>query len=148
MTAARPCLTYATKLLMTALLITALQFPARAAENPSLEGVYAWTGVDVDGTAIHGLVHVKRHGDSFLVAWLLHPDDTLPAAVGVGVAGEGMLAVLFYGPLTDAVVLYRIEDGGRRLVGRWVAAGGDGAVHPDVLTRVPDELRSSAETGP
>jgi hypothetical protein len=137
----------AVKFLIAALLVAVLPLGATAAENAPLEGVYAWKGVDVDGESIGGLVHVIRHGDSFLIAWLLHPDDPLPAAVGIGVAAEGMLAVLFYGPLTDAVVLYRIEDGGHRLVGRWVAVGGDGVVYPDVLTRLPDEMPSAAETG-
>jgi hypothetical protein len=109
---------------------------AYATEEAQLEGVYSWKGVDGDGTEIGGFVQVVRHGESFLVAWMSSQDDLVPAAVGVGVADKGMLAVLFYGPLTDAVVLYRIEDGKRRLVGRWVAAGGDGAVNPDLLIRV------------
>lgn len=136
------------KFIVTLLLVAVLPIGASAAETPHLEGVYVWKGVDVDGTPMSGLVQVVRRGESFLVAWLLHRDDPLPAAVGVGVAGGGMLAVLFYGPLTDAVVLYRIEDGGRRLVGRWVATDGDGAVHPDVLTRLADETPSSEDVCP
>ena len=110
-----------------------------AEESPQLEGVYSWKGVNGDGSETRGRVHIVRHGDTFLVAWMLPEDDLLPIAVGVGVADGGMFAVLFYGPLTEGVVLYRIEDGGRRLVGRWVSAGGDGTTHPDVLTRIPDE---------
>lgn len=133
---------------LTMLLVAVLPTAPSAEQDPQLEGVYSWKGVDVDGREIGGLVHVVRHGGSFLVAWMLSPDDALPAAVGVGVAARGMLAVLFYGPLTDAVVLYRIEDGGRRLIGRWVAVGGDGTVHPDVLTRLLDETPSSEDACP
>jgi hypothetical protein len=129
---------------LMALALAALPNAARAADEPQLEGVYSWKGVDADGTEIGGIIHVVRHGGSFLIAWMMSSDDDLPAAVGVGVAGDGMLAVLFYGPLTDALVLYRIEEGGRRLVGRWVAAGGDGSVHPDLLIRVPEEAPSRA----
>ena len=132
-----------TSVISMVLFVAVFPITARATEEPQLEGVYLLKGVDVDGSEVQGRVRVLRQGESFLVAWMRPHDDTLPVAVGVGVADGGMLAVvIFYGPLTERVALYRIEEGGRRLVGRWVADGGEWATHSDVLTRVEGEVRS------
>jgi hypothetical protein len=131
--------------LAVAIVLAALVVGASVAHaaDSSLEGLYTAEGQNPDGTPYRELVKIVRHGDSFLVAWLVvRMEDeemvVVPRAAGVGVVNGGMLAVSYYGQddLTG-VVLYQIENGGQRLAGHWVVANGDGAIHTETLTRLP-----------
>jgi hypothetical protein len=122
-----------------ALLVPAV--PMAFGAEPALEGTYTATGLNPDGSEYHAVVRIVRRGESFLVAWLYPKlvDESIVLTArsgGVAVKSGGMLAVSYYGQDLTGVVLYQIEDGGERLVGRRVAAEGDGAVHSEMLTRV------------
>ena len=136
--------------LLVAVLIAVVAPAARAAEEPRLEGIYLAKGLNPDGTEYRGVVDVAQRGDSFVVTWMIPYTDgetilLVPTAVGIGILEGGMLAVSYYGSKMAGIVLYRIEDDGRRLAGRWVVAGGDGGAHSETLTKVPEEV---AEPGP
>ena len=131
--------------LSVAVLIAVAAPAARAAEGPRLDGMYLSKGLNPDGTEYRGVVDVARQGDSFVVTWMIPYTDgetilLVPTAVGIGILEGGMLAVSYYGSKMAGIVLYRIEDDGRRLAGRWVVAGGDGGVYSETLTKVPMEV--------
>jgi len=52
----------------------------------------------------------------------------VPRSAGIGVASDEVLAVSYYAQDVSGVILYRIEDSGQRLVGRWLVAGADGTL--------------------
>ena len=113
---------------------------ARAAE-PTLEGLYGAEGINPDGSPYRGVVKIIRRGESFLVAWIFpyQVDETtvlVPTSAGVGVTSAGTLAVSYYGQDMTGVILYQIENGGQRLIGRWAPANGEGAVHSETLTKL------------
>ena len=115
--------------------------PMAFGAEPALDGTYTATGFNSDGSEYHAVVRIVRRGESFLVAWLVPKivDEAMvlvPTSGGVAVKSGGTLAVSYYGQDLTGVILYQIEDGGERLVGRWVAAEGDGAVRSETLTRV------------
>jgi hypothetical protein len=124
---------------------------ARGAE-PSLEGTYTAKGLNSDGSEYHAVVRIARRGESFLVAWLVPKaanDESVVLVAkkaGVGVVSGSMLAVSYYGQDLTGVVLFQIEDGGARLVGRGVAAEGNGAVQTETLTRVPKSPAPDSES--
>lgn len=116
---------------------------ARAGEDvPAVGGMYLSKGSNPDGSAYAGLVQIVAHGDSYLVSWIFpHSlEDAVvlvPTSVGVGIVSGEMLAVSYYGQKMSGVILYRIEEQGRRLAGRWVVAGDGGEVYSETLTRLP-----------
>jgi hypothetical protein len=119
--------------------------PTVLGAEPTLEGTYTATGLNPDGSEDHTVVRIARRGQSFLVAWLApeQVDETTVLVVksaGVGIASGTMLAVSYYGQDVTGVILYQIEDGGERLVGRRVAAEGDGTVRSETLTKVHASL--------
>lgn len=117
--------------------------PVRAAGDVDLNGMYLSQGTNPDGTQYSGLVNITRNGDSFLVSWLTprSQDDRIlfqAASVGVGILSSDMLSVSYYAPQSSGIVVYRIEQDGSRLAGRWAIAGEDGAVHAEILTKLPE----------
>ena len=119
------------------------------AGETALEGTYTAKGLNPDGSEYHRIVRIVKRGESFLVAWILAADVDgavllVPKSAGVGVARGGMFAVSYYGQDVTGVILYQIEEGGERLVGRWVTADGDGAVCSETLTRVRDPAAPAA----
>lgn len=116
--------------------------PVRAAGELNLDGMYVSQGTNPDGSKYSGLVNITRNGDSFLVSWLTpkSQDNRVlfqAASVGVGILSSDMLSVSYYAPQSSGIVVYRIEEDGSRLAGRWVIAGEDGAVHAEILTKLP-----------
>jgi hypothetical protein len=134
-----------------AILVNAVPAYLHADEASALEGIYLAQRVNEDGRDSRGFVQIIRHGQSYLVRWIFQretgemaPDD--PDAIGIGIRQDGLLAVGYYGEDLAGIVVYTIEEGGRRLVGRWTAAGGDGVVRSETLTRVPaSPTRSTRE---
>jgi hypothetical protein len=119
--------------------------PARVVAGPGqdLRGVYLARGINADGAEYRRLVYITPHGDSVLVSWVaVHKQDkdvTLePTSVGIGIVRDGMLAVSYLSPDTTGVMMYRIEEGGDRLMGRWVIAGKDGRVRDEILTKLTE----------
>lgn len=115
--------------------------PVALGAEPTLEGTYTATGVNHDGSEYRRIVKIVPRGESFLIAWILPEkvDEAIrlvPKSAGVGVVSGSVLAVSFYGQDVTGVILYQIEDGGARLVGRWVTAEGDGVVRSETLTKV------------
>jgi len=131
---------------------TILTTPVVAAE-PELEGMYLATGVDADGGEYDGLVQIVRHGDSFILMTMI-PDrsgeamQVKLASIGIGILNGGVLAVSDYSPETARVVSYRVEDGGRRLVGRWTSVDGDGTLCEETLTKLPEVPTPSKDDRP
>jgi hypothetical protein len=118
--------------------------PARAADDTALAGVYVSNGVNPDGSSYKGIVHIARHGDSFIVTWLYPRSENealilIPTAFGIGIVDGAHFAVSYGTSSVAGLVVYRIEDEGRRLVGRWVVAGSDGLSFVENLTKVAAE---------
>jgi hypothetical protein len=130
--------------LRLALLLMAMALPAPPvvhAAEPSLEGLYGAEGVNPDRSKYRAVVRVVRHGESYVVAWIFADEVDgavvlVPRSGGVGVTSGGTFAVSYYAQDGTGVILYQIEGGGERLVGRWVSANGDGAVQSETLTRL------------
>jgi hypothetical protein len=124
-----------------------------AAGEPELEGMYTARGTNPDGSQYEGFVQIARRGESFLVTWVFPQvsDETVVlrlTSTGVGFVGGAMLAVSYYGRQVAGVVIYRVEEDGKRLAGRWTAAGNDGAVHIETLTRLPGQASQPVEGDP
>jgi hypothetical protein len=122
---------------------TADSEPAPAAEAPAadapavtvagLSGIYECQGISADGRAYRGAVIIQPDGNRFVLQWYVGPKLS---AVGVGIRGDNMLAVSFFGAEAGGVVLYRID--GTRLIGQWSAPVTAGQVFEETLTRVAD----------
>jgi hypothetical protein len=115
------------------------------AEEPHVTGVYLSSRLNADGSQYQGLVYVVRDQDSFLVSWMdLQSKDgqliVVPAAAGVGLVEGRVFAVSQYSLRTIGLMVYRIEDDGRRLIGRWATAESDGAAYSETLTRLPEHV--------
>lgn len=131
----------------------ALLAPGAPAAEPALEGMYTAQGSNPDGSEYRGVVKIVRRGEGFMVAWLfphLVGEEMLLVlkSAGVGLVSGGTLAVSYYGQDATGVVLYQIENDGARLVGRWVSANGDGAVHTETLTKLPAAAPTSHPGAP
>lgn len=117
--------------------------PVAQGAEPALEGMYGAAGFNPDGSEYRGVVKIVRRGQSFVVAWIF-PRQVgeeillVPISAGAGVTSGGMLAVSYYGQDATGVILYQIENGGQRLIGRWVPANGEGAVYSETLTKLPE----------
>jgi hypothetical protein len=127
--------------------------PAARAQEPALEGGYLSSGSNPDGSEYSGFVEIARHGDSFIVSWIFPKvtDDAIlfvPSSVGVGIIHGEMLAVSYYSGRMMGIVLYRIEESGNRLTGRWVAAGNDGTTYTETLTRLTIPLPGPSRVVP
>jgi hypothetical protein len=123
---------------------------AQTVAEPELDGMYLAEGVNPDGSAYRGLVQIARHGDVHFVTWIMGDGsaETLEielSSVGLALRDNGMLAVSYYTPDSAGLALYRIEDEGRRLVGRWTIVGGDSTAHAETLTRLRDVPRPAGE---
>ena len=127
--------------------VCVLSAPAAAAE-PELDGTYLARGVYPDGSHYQTVMHIAKFRDVFLLMTTI-PDasdeEQRPAlvAIGVGILNGDVLSVGDYGPATARVVSYRIEDGGRRLIGHWTDVDGDGTVHEETLTKTTRTLDTS-----
>jgi hypothetical protein len=120
-----------------------------ASARPDLTGFYRSLRVTPEGQTSRGFVRIVAHAESYLVSWMLSPPvdewvDWDPDFIGLGVVRDDVLAVSYFGEDMAGVVLYRIE-GDDRLTGEWTAAGGDGRVGTEVLTRADT---STASAGP
>lgn len=139
-------------MLMLVLASTALTSTAVAGE-PEIEGTYLARGVDADGSPYDALVEIVAYGDSFIVATMI-PDvsgDAMQvtlASIGIGILNGGVLAVSDYGPDGARIASYQVEDGGRRLAGRWTWVDGDGTAYKETLTKLPDAPEPSKNERP
>lgn len=134
---------------MAAVLAGLAGAPVQAAGEVDLDGTYLSEGVNPDGSKYRGVVTISRNGDSFTVSWLTpraEKDRVLlqRASVGVGILSRDMLSVSYYAPKASGIVVYQIEEQGQRLAGRWAVAGESGAVHSEILTRLPDSAEIPA----
>jgi hypothetical protein len=141
------------RLALLLLVVTIVGVQTSAASEPSVEGVYLSRGVDPTGAEHHGIVHIRRHGDGVLVAWMIpdHEDGTIvlvPVAAGIGLVDGGMLAVSYFTPKAGGLLLFRIEEQGRRLTGRRLVAGDDGTAYSETLTKVPGDSLGPPATDP
>jgi hypothetical protein len=132
------------RLTMLLVLLMAWSVPARiaAGAEPALDGMYVAQGSNPDGSEYRGVVKIARRGEGFMVAWLfphLVGEEMLLVlkSAGIGLMSGGTLAVSYYGQDATGIVLYQIENGGQRLVGRWTSATGEGAVQSETLTKLP-----------
>jgi hypothetical protein len=130
------------RLVLLVIAAAALAAPAAQAAEPALEGMYTAQGFNPDGSEYRGVVKIVRRGETFMLAWLFPRLDgeeltLILKAGGVALMNGGMLAVSYYGQDATGVVLYQIENGGARLVGRWASVNGEPVVHAETLTRLP-----------
>ena len=110
-----------------------------AAADWQLQGLYRAEGVDAEGAPYRALVRIIKFGDSHLVSWTFGSESEAldePDRIGVGIARGDVLAVSYFSEDFAGVVLYEIESDGRRLVGHWTGAGGDGVLRAETLTRL------------
>lgn len=131
-------------------LVGATVAPVVAAAQTEPLGMYLAKGVDAQGSEYRGLVHIRRHGESFVVSWTsLEMSGNIVVLksvwVGLGILSEGMLAVSYYGARATGVVVYRIEENGRRLAARWTTLDEDGTVHAETLMKLPDPAGPDAD---
>jgi len=134
-------------------LVAAFATLAQAAQA-ELEGTYLAVGANADGSRYEAVVQIAKRGQSFVVMTMV-PDtsgeeDGLPprlASIGIGILNGDVLAVSEYSRDKARVVSYRIEDGGRRLAGRWTALDGDGTVREETLTKLPSIREPSGGYG-
>ena len=119
--------------------------PSNAAADLQLQGLYRADGVDAEGAPYNALVQIIRFGDSYLVSWTFARESTEvpdePDRIGVGIARGEVLAVSYFSEDFAGVVLYEIESDGRRLIGQWTGAGGDGVLRAETLTRLHAQQR-------
>jgi hypothetical protein len=108
-------------------------------ETSTLVGVYQAHGINANGTNYTGYVVIAMHGDSLLAVWRsVQADGTVapePDAAGVGIVSGMTFSVAFFGKQGSGLVVYTIQEDGS-LVGQWTLAGADGALLPEVLTKV------------
>jgi hypothetical protein len=119
--------------------------PSPALAEPELEGTYLARGVNPDGSAYRLVVQIAKLGESFLVTTMIPdaPGEMLQmklVAIGIGILNGEVLSVGDYSPDAARVMSYRIEDGGRRLAGRWTYIDGDGTVYEETLTKLTRTL--------
>jgi hypothetical protein len=124
--------------------------PVVAAAQTEPLGMYLAKGVDAKGREYRGLVHIRRHGESFVVSRTsLEMSGNILVLkgvwVGLGILSEGMLAVSYYGAKAAGVVVYRIEENGERLAARWTTLDSDGTVHLETLMKLPDPAGPDAD---
>lgn len=98
-----------------------------------LAGVYTCEGRRPDGSFYEGVVRIARDEGAYRMMWQLGAERHM----GIGVLTDNVLAVSYVGS-TPGVVAYRIEvtAEGPRLIGRWTAAGAEGRVFVETLTRL------------
>jgi hypothetical protein len=138
---------------LVALMLATIGVAATPAGGPELEGMYIAQGTNPDGSDYQGFVQIARRGESLLVTWIFPQASGEVvvfrlASTGVGILSSGMLAVSYYSTQAAGVVVYHIEEDGKRLAGRWTVAGDDGAVHIETLTRLPGHASQPAEADP
>jgi hypothetical protein len=119
---------------------------------PRIDGIYVAAGRNPDGTEYRQVVHIARHGQSYLVSWM-GPEESAemlvlePRAIGIGIVRGEMFGVSYFSEEEAGIVVYAIEEGGRRLAGQWTGAGEDGELHSETLTRLP-EIPAPVEADP
>ena len=133
-------------------LVLALGTTHARAEEPHVTGLYLSNRLNADGSQYQGLVYVVRDHDTFLVSWMNLESKNqqlvvVPAAAGVGLVEGGVFAVSQYSVDTIGLMVYRIEDDGRRLIGRWATAQGDDVAYSETLTRLPEHGAESVIPG-
>lgn len=139
--------------LLAVLVATAGVAATPAPGDVDLEGMYDAAGVNPDGSEYRAFVRIVRHGESFIVSWMFPQRSgegvVLEAAsVGIGLVNSGTLAVSYYTTRVSGVVIYRIEDNGKRLDGKWTLVGNGGAVHTETLTRLPGGALEPVDVDP
>jgi hypothetical protein len=122
-----------------------LVMPLPAFAEPELEGMYLARGVNADGSQYQFVVEIAKFREVFIVMTTIadaSEEGVRPtlAAIGIGIRNGDVLSVGDYTPDSARVVSYRIEDGGRRLAGRWTYVDGDGTVHEETLTKLERTL--------
>jgi hypothetical protein len=76
--------------LSVAVLIAVMAPAVRGADEPRLDGIYAFKGLNPDGTEYRGVVAVVPEGDTFVVTWMAPYTEgetmvLVPIAVGIGI---------------------------------------------------------------
>ena len=102
-----------------------------AAEAPDLTGRYTCVGTNPGGGTYRGTVSITKKGELYLLTWTISPRETYK---GLGIVQDNVLAVSFYSRFTG-VVAYKIEQGAKKLVGKWAVADGPAKAFPETLTR-------------
>ena len=124
------------------LLMTGLAAPAaRSAEQSELAGLYLCQGVDPTGSEYRGFVEIAGYQNTLILTWMFPEGhergaSLRPSAVGVGIARGGSLAVSYYSGTMAGLVVYRIEEESRQLLGEWTVVGGDGSVYSETLSKL------------
>jgi len=117
--------------------------PSPAIAEPEWEGMYLARGVNPNGSHYELVVEIAKFREIFIVMTTV-PDGSEEgpklSAIGIGILNGDVLSVGDYSPDAARVMSYRIEDGGRRLAGRWVSVDGDGTVHEETLTKLTRTL--------
>jgi hypothetical protein len=114
---------------------------ARSDEQPALAGLYLCEGTDPTGSQYRGFVEIAGHRSTLVLTWIFpeSPESGAalrPSAVGVGIARGGSLAVSYFSGTMAGIIVYRIQQENRQLLGEWTVVGGDGSVYSETLTRL------------
>ena len=117
--------------------VCVLNSNAAPAGPADLVGVYRCDGMNPDGSAYRGVVEIAKVRETFRVKWTL--DDS--AVMGVGIYSNNILAVSYFGG-APAVVVYKVDVDGTKLVGEWTMGGIEGSVYTETLTKTSSEAPS------
>src|SRR4051812_15497826 len=114
---------------------------AAATDSPAatndIVGMYTCEGVSPDNHPYHGTVEIVRLDDTFRVIWTLAADSgELQQVMGVGILSNGVFAASYFGG-GPGIAVYKID--GNKLVGEWTIGGADGAMYPEILTRLAEQ---------
>jgi hypothetical protein len=116
--------------------------------RPELQGLYGARGIDGDDSEYTALVQIIKFRDSYLLSWSFSETAEAlaldPDAIGVGITRGSLLSVSYFTESFAGVIVYDIDADGRRLVGHWTGAGGDGLLRTEVLTRLDSGQRLAA----
>ena len=100
-----------------------------------LSGYYLCSGSEAGGKRYSGIVSIARVQQLYIVTWLVGSGTPFQ---GVGVRQGDTLAVSWSTPRPGGLVqgcnVYRIDDGGKKMAGRWAAVPGAGTLQNETLT--------------
>ena len=115
---------------LVALAIASAAAPSLAA-SPDLSGRYACAGTNADGSRYSGTVTITPMGSAWRIDWIVGGSSH----GGVGLVEGDVLSACWNirGTRDGGIVVYRLAAGGR-LIGRWSATTGTGAVGTETLT--------------
>jgi hypothetical protein len=95
-------------------------------------GDYSFEGTE-DGAGFSGTAKITAHGDAFEIRYSSETVEN-----GVGIFDGETFSVCFVSEDDDSmgIVVFKLQDDNKTLVGNYAYFDGDGALHPETLTKI------------